>query len=116
MKFFMDSKFVFAWIVLLIISLSLTGCYSTRWEKFDEQMKSEVGVKNRDYYIVKWGPPNKRTALDDSGEVLTWEWHGYAADQYQGHSQGWKKTLVFGQDGVLKNFNWEYWGMPVVAF
>jgi hypothetical protein len=79
----MDSKFVSAWIVLLIISFSLTGCYSTRWEKFDEQMKSEVGVKNRDYYIVEWGPPNKRTALDDGGEVLTWEWHGYAADQYK---------------------------------
>ena len=111
-----DSKFMLVCIILLASSFLFEGCYSTRWEKFDEQMKSEVGVKKKDDYIIAWGPPSKRAALDDGGEVLTWEWHGYTADQYQGHSQGWKKTLVFGSDGVLKKFNWQYWGMPIVAF
>jgi hypothetical protein len=78
-------------------------------------MKQEKGIKNRDYYITKWGPPNRRAKLDDGGEVLTWEWQGYAAGESGGHSQGWEKTLIFGSDGILKDHNYKYWGMPVIA-
>ena len=58
-------------LTIVFMSGLLAGCYSTRWEKFDEKMKSEIGVKNKDYYIVQWGPPSRRAKLDDGGEVLT---------------------------------------------
>jgi hypothetical protein len=77
-------------------------------------MKAQIGVKNKDYYIVEWGPPSKRAQLDDGGEVLTWEWQGHVQDQYSGHSQGWHKILVFSPDGLLKSHKWQYWGMPLI--
>ncbi len=100
---------------LVAVPLIASGCYSTRWTNFDATMKQEIGVKNKDYYITEWGPPSSRASLDDGGEVLTWEWQGYVADQYGGHDRGWKKTLIFSREGVLKDYNWQYWGMPLIA-
>lgn len=102
-------------IFILLVSLGLlTGCYSSRWEKFDETMKSQIGTKNRDHYIAQWGPPSKRATFDNGGEVLTWEWQGHARNQHGGHSQGWQKTLIFSPNGLLKDYKWDYWGMPLV--
>lgn len=102
-------------IFTLLISFNLlTGCYSSRWEKFDETMKSQIGTKNRDHYIAQWGPPSKRATLDNGGEVLTWEWQGYAHNQHGGRSQGWRKTLIFSRNGLLNDYKWDYWGMPLV--
>ena len=103
-------------LTIIFVFGLLAGCYSGRWEKFDETMKSQIGIKNRDHYVVEWGPPSKRATLDDGGEVLTWEWQGHVQDQSGGHSQGWQKTLIFSPDGLLKDYKWQYWGMPVVAF
>ncbi len=100
--------------MILMVGL-LGGCYSTQWERLDEKIKSEIGVKNKDYYVIQWGPPTRRAKLDDGGEVLTWEWQGFAQNQSGGHSQGWQKTLIFSPDGLLKDYKWQYWGMPVVA-
>lgn len=103
-------------LILLIVLLLFNGCgvglYSSQWTKLDETMKTHIGVKDKDYFITRWGPSTKRAQLDDGGEVLTWEWEGYTQDQYGGHSQGWKTTLIFLSDGILKNYSWEYWGMP----
>ena len=99
-------------ITLLTAPLLINSCYSTRWAEFDTTMKSEIGVKNKDYYISKWGPPSRGAKLDEGGEVLTWEWQGVS----QGDSQGWKKTLIFSPDGLLKDYNWKCWGMPLIAF
>lgn len=101
-------------ILTVLLAVQLAGCYSSRWEKFDETMKSQIGVKNKDHYIVQWGPPSKRAKLDDGGEVLTWEWQGHVQNQHAGHSQGWQKNLSFSADGLLKDYKWEYWGMPLV--
>jgi len=105
-------------LIMLIVLLLFNGCgaglYSSQWTKFDETMKAHIGVKDKDYFITSWGPSTKRAQLDDGGEVLTWEWEGYTQDQYGGHSQGWKKTLIFLPNGILKNYKWEYWGMPYV--
>ena len=103
-------------LTIIFVFGLLAGCYSGRWEKFDETMKSQIGIKNRDHYVVEWGPPSKRAKLDDGGEVLTWEWQGQVQDQSGGHSQGWQKTLIFSPDGLLKDYKWQYWGMPVVAY
>ncbi len=93
----------------------LTGCYSTRWHTFDEGMQAEIGVKNKDYYIVQWGPPHRLATLEDGGAVLTWEWQGFVRDRYSGHSQGWQKTLKFSPEGVVEDYSWQYWGMPVLS-
>jgi hypothetical protein len=104
-------------LTLVVIGWSalLLSCYSNRWEQYDETMKSQIGSKNKDYYIVQWGPPSKRARLDSGGEVLTWEGHGFIQGQYSGHSTGWYKTLVFSPDGLLQSHKWDYWGMPPVA-
>ena len=54
--------------MILMVGL-LGGCYSTQWERLDEKIKSEIGVKNKDYYVIQWGPPTRRAKLDDGGEV-----------------------------------------------
>ena len=28
-------------------------------------MKSQIGSKNKDYYIVQWGPPSKKSAATE---------------------------------------------------
>lgn len=41
--------------MILMVGL-LGGCYSTQWERLDEKIKSEIGVKNKNYYVIQWGP------------------------------------------------------------
>ncbi|NGZ60530.1 MAG: hypothetical protein CV081_08510 [Nitrospira sp. LK265] len=94
-----------ALVLAATVSL-LSGCYWTleqRWEAFDAQMRQEVGVKTKDYYVREWGRPMKRTKAGDGGEILRWEFRGY------GGAQGWNKILTFGPDGVLKEFQRDYW-------
>jgi hypothetical protein len=90
----------------LMLMLLLTGCFNTlaqRWEAFDADRKAEIGVKTKDYYITEWGNPAKRMRSEDGGETLIWTFSGYG-----GH-QGWRKTLIFSPNGVLKDFQRDYW-------
>ena len=90
----------------LMIALVLTGCFNTleqRWQVFDAGRTAEIGVKTKDYYMTEWGNPAKRARSEDGGEILTWTFSGY------GGNQGWRKTLIFTPDGVLKEFSRDYW-------
>jgi hypothetical protein len=92
-------------LILMLVPL-FTGCFNTleqRWEVFDAERREEIGVKTKDYYLTEWGKPAKRAKSDDGGEILTWEFSGY------GGAQGWRKTLIFTPDGVLKDFSRDYW-------
>src|SRR5262245_59881626 len=92
-------------IILTALFLS-AGCYMTmeqRWEAFDAERRQEIGVKTKDYYLNTWGKPSNRTKTAGGEEVWTWEQKPY------GGAQGWRKTLVFTQDGVLKDFRRDYW-------
>lgn len=93
------------YVVLIAVPL-LSGCYWTleqRWGAFDAKMRQEVGVKTKDYYVREWGQPTKRANAGDGGEILRWESRAY------GGAQGWNKALTFGPDGVLKEFQRDYW-------
>ena len=102
------------WIKRLMVTMFffgysglLLGCYSGRWQEYDETMKSQIGSKNKDYYIAEWGNPSKRTRSQEGEDVWIWESSGY------GGAQGWRKTLVFSSDGVLKDFRRDYWPKEV---
>ncbi len=89
-----------------VVALTLLpGCLTReqRWEQFDTERRQEIGVKTKDYYLNEWGKPAKRVKSHDGGEEWTWEFSGY------GGAQGWKKTLIFTQNGVLKDFRRDYW-------
>lgn len=91
---------------ILAMALLLVGCFSSleqRWERFDEEMRQDIGVKTKDYYISEWGNPTKRTTMADGGSTWTWQFRGY------GGAQGWDKSLTFRPDGVLKEFHRDYW-------
>ena len=90
----------------LMLVLFLTGCFNTleqRWRAIDADLRAEIGVKTKDYYITEWGKPAKRARSEDGGETLTWRLSAY------GGAQGWRKTLMFTPEGVLKDFNRDYW-------
>lgn len=92
--------------IIVVLVILLTGCVVSleqRWEAFDEQMRQEIGVKTKDYYVSQWGSPKKRIKLADGGSTWTWEFRGY------GGAQGWNKILTFIPDGVLKEFSRDYW-------
>lgn len=94
-------SFIIAGIVLF-----LAGCFPTleqRWEKIDEQMQQQIGVKTKDYYLSEWGNPAKRTTTANGESIWTWEFRGY------GGRQGWNKILTFTPDGVLREFRRDYW-------
>ena len=104
----MSSRYEIEAILLtatLVAVTLLPGCLTLeqRWEQFDTQRRQEIGVKTKDYYLNEWGKPAKRVKSDDGGAVWTWEFSGY------GGAQGWRKTLIFTQDGVLKDFRRDYW-------
>jgi len=96
-------------VVLLSVTVAaltlLQGCSTLdqRWQQFDAERREEIGVKTKDYYLSEWGKPKKREQSADGGEIWTWEFSGY------GGAQGWKKTLIFTPDGVLKDFRRDYW-------
>ena len=74
--------------VIVGAMLLLAGCFLTveeRWQKIDEQMGQEIGVKTKDYYVSEWGNPAKRIRAADGGSIWTWEFRGY------GGRQGWEK-------------------------
>jgi hypothetical protein len=104
-------------VLLLVIGWSglLLGCVSEKWQTYDETMKSQIGIKNKDFYVVQWGPPSKRAQLDEGGEVLTWEWQGFMVTTNAAHAPGWRKTLVFSREGLLKDQRWEHWGAPPIV-
>ena len=90
--------------------LVLSGCFNTmeqRWEAFDASRRAEIGVKAKDYYVSEWGRPARREKSQDGGETLTWTFSGY------GGAQGWRKTLMFTPEGVLKDFSRDYWPKEV---
>lgn len=92
--------------IVLIAVPFLSGCFATleeRWQAFDTKMRQEVGVKTKEYYVREWGHPAKRAKAGDGGEILRWESRAY------GGAQGWNKALMFGPDGVLKEFQRDYW-------
>ena len=92
--------------IVLIAVPFLSGCFATleeRWQAFDTKMRQEVGVKTKEYYVREWGHPAKRAKVGDGGEILRWESRAY------GGAQGWNKILTFGSDGVLKEFQRDYW-------
>lgn len=95
---------VFLTASLVALSL-LPGCLTLeqRWEQFDTERRREIGVKTKEDYLREWGKPARRVKSDDGGETWTWEFSGY------GGAQGWKKTLFFTRDGVLKDFRRDYW-------
>ena len=87
----------------MLIALPACSTKEQRWQQFDTERRQEIGVKTKDYYLTEWGKPAKGALSDDGGEVWTWEFSGY------GGAQGWKKTLIFSQDAVLKDFRRDYW-------
>ena len=89
--------------LVMLIALPACSTLEQRWEQFDTERRQEIGVKTKDYYLAEWGKPAKRARSDDGGDVWTWEFSGY------GGAQGWKKTLIFTPDGVLKDFRQDYW-------
>jgi len=92
--------------VILSALLFLTGCFMNleqRWEAFDAERRQEIGVKTKDYYLTEWGKPTKRTKSSNDEDIWIWEFSGY------GGAQGWRKTLIFTPDGVLKDFHRDYW-------
>ena len=94
-----------ALVLAATVSL-LSGCYWTleqRWEAFDAQMRQEVGVKTKDYYVREWGKPAKKRQTTDGGEIATWEFRNYD------DAQGWNQDLTFGPDGVLTEFQRDHW-------
>lgn len=91
---------------MLMTLVCMTGCPLTleqRWEAFDADRRQEIGVKTTDYYLSEWGKPAKRGTTADGDIVWTWELKAY------GGAQGWRKTLIFTRDGVLKAFSRDYW-------
>ena len=92
--------------IILVLAILLTSCVVSlehRWEAFDEQMRHEIGVKTKDYYVSQWGNPAKRTTMADGQSTWIWQFRGY------GGAQGWDKSLTFRPDGVLKGFHRDYW-------
>ena len=60
--------------IIVVLMLFLAGCFLSveqRWEKIDEQMQQEIGVKTKDYYVSEWGNPAKRVKLADGGSIWT---------------------------------------------
>jgi hypothetical protein len=104
-----------ALVAVVAMALVLAGCYAMRWSEFDKTMQSEVGIKTKEYYLAKWGEPTKAVKLEDGGEVLVWERDEVAANRRQ-QKKGWRKTLIFRSDGVLKDYDWQYWGAPLISF
>ena len=54
--------------IIVVMMLLLAGCFLSveqRWEKIDEQMQQEIGVKTKDYYVSEWGNPAKRVKAAD---------------------------------------------------
>jgi hypothetical protein len=93
-------------IIMVAATLPVSGCFMTleeRWQAFDTKMQQEVGVKTKESYVREWGHPAKRAKVGDGGEILRWESRAY------GGAQGWNKILTFGPDGVLKEFQRDYW-------
>jgi len=70
---------------------------------FEEQVRPEVGVKTKDYYLDVWDLPANREPLSDGGESLTWEWRSMDG------RMGWQKTLIFSPEGLLKDYRWTHW-------
>ncbi|TAJ09579.1 MAG: hypothetical protein EPO61_05850 [Nitrospirae bacterium] len=96
----------YAWMLLVVIVLMTAGCYQTmeqRWQAIDAQMQQEIGVKTKDYYYREWGRSARREELANGGETIIWEQKAY------GGAQGWRKTLTFSPDGVLREFSRTYW-------
>ena len=93
-------------IIMVAATLLVSGCFMTmeqRWEAFDAKMRQEVGVKTKNYYVREWGQPTRRAKAEGGGEILRWESRAY------GGAQGWNKALMFGPDGILKEFQRDYW-------
>lgn len=92
-------------MILMAVTL-LCGCIQTmadRWAAFDARMKADVGVQNAQYYYDQWGRAAKERKLPDGRWEIQWQMRGY------GGGQGWDKTLVFGPDGKLKSYSYDYW-------
>ncbi|MDE3118602.1 MAG: hypothetical protein KGL03_06245 [Nitrospirota bacterium] len=96
----------FAWLLLVGVLLPSAGCYQTmeqRWQAIDAQMQQEIGIKTKEHYFSEWGRPARREKLANGGEIIIWEQKAY------GGAQGWRKTLTFSPDGVLREFSRTYW-------
>lgn len=96
----------FTWLSVVAVALLASGCFGTmeqRWAAFDEQMRQEVGVKTKEYYLKEWGGPANWEKLKDGGEALTWEWRARSG------TEGWQKILIFSSGGILRDFKREYW-------
>ena len=62
--------------IIAVVMLLVAGCFLSveqRWEKIDDQMRQEIGVKTKDYYVSEWGNPAKRYKTADGGSIWTWE-------------------------------------------
>jgi hypothetical protein len=52
--------------IIVVVAFLLAGCFLSleqRWEAFDEQIRQEIGVKTKNYYVSEWGNPTKRVNL-----------------------------------------------------
>lgn len=75
-----------------------------QWRQaIDAQMQQEIGIKTKAHYFREWRRPAKRERLADGEEIIIWEQKAY------GGVQGWRKTLAFSPDGVLREFSRTYW-------
>lgn len=50
-------------LTVLVVFGLLAGCYSSRWEKFDETMKSQIGIKNKDSILFSGVRPSKKAGV-----------------------------------------------------
>ena len=93
------------WLSVAAVLL-LSGCSQTMEERkavFAEEMRPQIGVQTKDFYLHEWGSPANREMLKDDGEALTWEW------RTSDGREGWQKTLIFSPQGVLVDYRWTHW-------
>ena len=94
------------WLSVAAVLLLSWGCGQTLEERkaaFAEEMRPQIGVQTKDFFLHEWGSPALRETLKDDGEALTWEW------RTSDGREGWQKTLIFSPQGVLADYRWTHW-------
>lgn len=81
-----------AWMVTVAVVVLTAGC---RVGKLSSLMESWVGKPATDV-VIRWGPPNIQTRLDDSTTLLTWE--------IRRDGEACRRNFAVGADGLIKRW------------
>jgi len=100
---------------IVTVSLALVGCAATRDKKavqrYEEELRAEVGVKTVETYIKRWGTPTQQIDVPD-GVMLCWRISrgsrssgvGYILSVGQSYEQYDDLRLKFDESHVLRDF------------